>query len=193
MKALRILIVEDEYLVLMGLRASVEQLGHIVVGEATDGEQAIRLASKTRPDLILMDLNLPRLSGIDAITGIQEELMTPIIVISGYSLKDTITQANQSGVLAYLVKPVGKEELEPAITIAMSRFEEMERLKREAVEAKIELNNRKFIERAKGIIMRQKGMAEDEAMRYLQSKSRNENKKLAEVAKKIVAEYKIKS
>lgn len=178
MNKLRILIAEDEYLVLMGLKSAVEELGHEVIGEANNGELAIQLAKELKPDLILMDIKMPTLDGINATYYIQKNRPVPIIIISGYAETDLVDKASSEGVMGYLVKPVSKKELEPALAIAVNRFFEMQRLRNESQDAKMALENRKLVEKAKGIIMARLSLPEASAMKYLQQYSRRRNQSL---------------
>ena len=178
MQKLRVLIVEDEYLVLMGLKSAVEELGHEVVGEANDGELAIQAARELKPDIVLMDIKMPALDGINAAYYIQKERPVPIVIISGYAEADLVEKASSEGVMGYLVKPVSKKELEPVLSVAVSRFHEMQRLRSEGAEAKMALENRKCVEKAKGIVMKRLSLPEDAAMKYLQQYSRRNNQSL---------------
>lgn len=185
-KPLRILLAEDEFLVLIGLKSNVEQLGYHVVGEATDGESAVQLAIEKEPDLVIMDINMPNLDGIEAIKKINEKVLIPSIIVSGYHDEDLIRRANEEGVLYYLIKPIDIKDLEIAINISMSRFQEFQKLHDELKDTKQALEARKYIERAKGILMDRNDLKESEAMKHLQKVSRDQNKKLVVVAKEII-------
>lgn len=185
-KPLRILLAEDEFLVLMGLKSNVEQLGYHVVGEATNGESAVQLAIEKEPDLIIMDINMPSLDGIEAIKKINEKLFIPSIIVSGYYDEDLIRRATEEGVLYYLTKPIDIKDLQIAINISTSRFEELQKLQHELKDTKKALEARKYIERAKGILMDRNNLKEPEAMKYLQKMSRDHNKKLVVVAREII-------
>lgn len=180
------MLAEDEFMVLMGLKSSVAQLGHQVVGEATDGESAVKLALEKKPDLIIMDINMPKLDGLEAIKRINQELFIPSIIVSGYYDEELIEKASEEGVLYYLIKPINTKELQIAINISISRFNDLKELVMELKDTKKALEARKYIERAKGILMDRKGLKEAEAMRELQKISRNQNKKLVVVAKEII-------
>ncbi|BER91650.1 ANTAR domain-containing response regulator [Atrimonas thermophila] len=191
-KRLKVLIAEDEYVNLMGLRVNLEDLGHEVIGEAKDGEEAVRLAAELDPDLILMDINMPGIDGIQAVEEINEireaagKEIIPVIIISGYHDQNLVDRANEVGVFAYLVKPVREEELKVAIEVCLARFREFQELKKEYQRVKDSLEARKLIEKAKGILMYRNNLKEDEAMRALQRKSRDSNKKLVDIAKEII-------
>lgn len=185
-KKLNILIGEDEYLCLMGIKSIVEELGNTVVGEATDGEMLIELARKLKPDLIMVDVNMPKKDGIEAIMAINHTMFIPSIIISGYHDENMIKRATKEGVLYYLVKPVDRKDLQIAINIAMAKFNEIKSLHEEISHTKKLLEQRKLVEKAKGILMDRMQLKEDEAMKKLQTISRNKNIKLTEVAKQII-------
>lgn len=185
-KPLRVLLAEDEFLVLMGLKSNVEQLGYHVVGEATNGESAVQLALEKKPDLVIMDINMPNLDGIEAIKKINETLFIPSIIVSGYYDEDLIKRATEEGVLYYLVKPIDIKDLQIAINISISRFKEFQSLQDELQDTKKALEARKYIERAKGILMDRNNFKEPEAMKRMQKMSRDQNKKLVMVAKEII-------
>ncbi len=186
MDKLKILLAEDEYLVMMGIKANLEELGHKIVGEAMNGKEAVELALEKSPDLIIIDINMPYLDGIEAIKKINEKIVIPSIIVTGYSDTELIRKASQVGVFAYLVKPIEINELKPAIQVAMQRFKEFEFLSSELNNTKLALENRKFIEKAKGILMETLSLSEAEAMKHLQKKSQVKNMKLVEIAKKIL-------
>jgi len=187
----RIMIVEDEYLVLMGIKTMVEQLGHVVVAEAPDGLIAFDLAIEKNPDIILMDINIPKMNGIETCKKIQEIISIPIIFITGYSDKGLIQKAKNIGVLAYLIKPVSKKDLEPAIEIAVSRHQEIVKLREEVQRTKDLIETRKTIEMAKGIIMKRKNMDEEKAYKWMQRQSCNNNIKIETLAERIIEYYRI--
>ena len=185
-KKIRVLLAEDDYLVLMSLRLSLENLGYEVVAEATDGLQAVEQALQKKPDLILMDINMPYLDGIEALKKINEKYVAPSIIITGYSESKLVKRALEAGVFGYLVKPVDARELAPAIDVALKRFEEFTKLSEDLKDTKAALEARKYIEKAKGILMDNLHLSEAEAMKYLQKKSRTKNKKIVVIAKEII-------
>jgi two-component system, response regulator PdtaR len=184
--AMRILIVDDEPVIRMGLKTMLEEHGYHVVGEAADGEQAVTLAAKTSPDLIFMDIKMPGLDGIAAASTIMTRSPKPIILLTAWSERDLVQRAQEAGVLAYLVKPVREAELIPAIEVAMARFQELRALQNEVGTLKETLETRKFVERAKGILMKREGVDEQEAFLRIQRQSRNTRTPMREIAKAIL-------
>lgn len=182
-----ILIGEDEYLCLLGLRTIIENLGHAVVGEASDGVALVALANEVKPDLILVDINMPKKDGIEAIKEINDKLFIPSIIISGYHDEDMIKRASEEGVLYYLVKPVDEKDLKIAINIAMSKFEEIRNLHEELDNTKKMLEARKKIEHAKGILMDRMKLKEGDAMKKMQKMSKDKNIKLIDIAQQIIS------
>jgi response regulator NasT len=186
MKDLKVLIAEDEYLILMGLKSNLENLGCKVVGEATNGKELVKLALEKKPDMIIADINLPVMDGLEALRRISEKVFIPTLIVSGYDDEELIDKAKNLGVLGYLIKPIDESDLKAAIEIALSRFEDIKNLKNELEVTKETLESRKLIEKAKGIIMERLQLNEEESMKFLQKKSRNSNKKLVDVAKEII-------
>lgn len=183
---MRILIVDDEPVIRMGLKTMLEEHGYTVVGEAADGEQAVTLAAKTSPDLIFMDIKMPGLDGIAAASTIMTRSPKPIILLTAWSERDLVQRAQEAGVLAYLVKPVREAELIPAIEVAMARFQELRALQNEVGTLKETLETRKFVERAKGILMKREGVDEQEAFLRIQRQSRNTRTPMREIARAIL-------
>ena len=183
---LKILLAEDEHLCMMGLKHNILNLGHQIAGEATDGMEAVKLAKEEKPDLMIMDINLPKINGIEAIKKINENSFIPSIIVTGYHDEELIKKATRAGVFSYLVKPIDCKDIKAAIEVALARFEEFKDLRTELEDTKEALEARKYIERAKGILMDQKGLKEHEAMKKLQTISRNNNKKLFVIAKEII-------
>ncbi|MTI62038.1 MAG: response regulator [Firmicutes bacterium] len=185
-KSLNVLIAEDESVILMGLKSNLEKLGHRVVGEALDGKQAVKLALEKKPDLILLDINMPSMDGIEAASRINEQCLIPCIIITGYNDQKLIDRATEAGVFGYLIKPVGINDIRPAIDIARARFAEFKKLQDELDNAEEALKARKLIEQAKGILMDRMDLKEAEAMRLLQKRSNDQNKKIVIIARDII-------
>lgn len=186
MKPLRIVIADDESLHLMSLREQLEAIGHRVVGEADDGETALKLLRELHPDFAILDIKLPEPDGIDVAQTIMAERPLPIILLSAYSEGTLAERAANAHVAAYLMKPISQQDLIPAIALANSRFAEFQLLNREVKDLREALETRKHVERAKGILMRRLNLTEEEAFRRMQKQSQNENKKMSEIADAII-------
>jgi len=183
---LRILIADDESIRLLSLRGQLTALGHQVVAEASTGEEAISMAILTRPDLAILDIRMPVIDGIEAAERITQVRPIPIILLTAYSEAQLVERAAQSSISAYLMKPVSEEDLLPAITLALARFQQFQALRQEVADLREALEARKVIEKAKGILMRRLNLTEEEAFRRLQRQSQESNRKLAQVAEAIV-------
>lgn len=186
MENLRIVVADNESIIRMDLRELLEEAGHTVVGEATDGVKAVDLARKHRPDLVIMDIKMPEMDGITAAKIISNEKLAPVLLLTAFSQKDIVEKAKESGVLAYLVKPVKEVNLFPAMEIAISRFQEFAELERELEDVKNSLETRKILDRAKGILMDAYNLSENEAYRRIQQYSMSKRKSIREVAEAIV-------
>lgn len=186
LKKLRIFIAEDEAVILASFKMILKRNGYEVVGEATSGLQAYEKISEIKPDLILMDINLPELDGINVLIRISKIMVIPCIFITGQYSKELVERVNNSGAFGYLIKPVDERQIKASIEIAMERYREFKLLNTETNNLKAALEARKYIERAKGILMQKCSMSEADAMKHLQKKSRNANMKLLEAAKQII-------
>lgn len=186
METLRILIADDESIRLLSLRQQLGALGHQVVAEASNGQEAVALALATRPDLAILDIKMPVMDGIEAAQEITRHRPIPIILLTAYNEAELVERAAQANISAYLMKPVAEEDLLPAITLALTRFRQFEALRREVNDLREALEARKVIERAKGILMRRLNLTEEEAFRRLQRQSQDTNRKLAQVAEAII-------
>ena len=186
MEPLRILIADDESIRLMSLRKQLAALGHRVIAEASNGEEAVALAAAMQPDLAILDIKMPVADGIEAAQRITQSRPIPIILLTAYNEAELVERAAQANISAYLMKPVAEEDLLPAITLALIRFRQFEALRREVSDLREALEARKIIERAKGILVRRLDLTEEEAFRRLQKQSQDSNRKLAEVAEAIV-------
>jgi response regulator NasT len=186
MQKLRIVIADNESIIRMDLKELLEEAGHTVVGEAVDGVKAVELTRKHQPDLVVMDIKMPEMDGITAAKIISNEKLAPVLLLTAFSQKEIVEKAKDSGVLAYLVKPVKEANLFPAIEIALSRFQEFTELERELEEVKNSLETRKLLDRAKGILMDTHGLSESEAYRRIQQYSMAKRKSIREVAEAIV-------
>ncbi len=182
----RVLIVEDDTLVGMGLLAQLEKLGHVVVGQASTAAQAQQLFHDARPDIVLTDIRLDRADGIELVTQLLEERRCPALILSAYSDRDLIERASAAGVFGYLIKPVSAESLQAQMEIAVRRFGEREQLAREKEALTQNLETRKLIEKAKGIFMRRLNLDEPEAHRRLQQESQRRRISIADLAKRVI-------
>ncbi len=182
--ARRVLIAEDEALIRMDLAEMLRDEGYQVVGEAGDGQEAVELAEELRPDLVIMDVKMPRRDGIDAASEIAAKRIAPIVVLTAFSQRDLVERARDAGAMAYLVKPFSISDLIPAIEVAVSRFSEMTELEREVADLSDRLATRKLVERAKGLLQAKQGMTEPEAFKWIQRAAmdrRTTMKRVAEV------------
>lgn len=186
MTPLRLVIADNESIIRMDLREMLEDAGHEIVGEASDGKRAVELTKKYKPDLVLMDIKMPEMDGITAAGKISEEGIAPVLLLTAFSQQDIVEKAKGSGVLGYLVKPVREENLFPAIEIALSRWQEMKELEGELDKARDSLELRKTLDRAKGILMNAYNISEEEAYRRIQRYSMMKRKSIKEVAEAVV-------
>lgn len=181
-RSLRIVVADDEREMREYLREMLTLLGHEVVGAAADGRQLVALCEGHKPDLVISDVRMPDMDGIEAATRLASLTPVPIILISAFHDEETIGRAEADHILAYLVKPIKANNLEPAIALVMRRFEQFQDLRREAATLKQALEDRKIIERAKGRLMQQAHLDEAEAYRRLQHAARSMQKKLVDAA-----------
>ncbi len=184
----RVLIAEDEALIRLDLAEMLTEEGYEVVGEAGDGETAVRLAEQTRPDLVILDIKMPIMDGIAAAERIAGNRIAPVVILTAFSQRDLVERARAAGAMAYLVKPFQKSDLVPAIEIAVSRFAEIAALEAEVASLGERLETRKAVERAKGILMRDYGMSEPDAFRWIQRNAMDHRMTMRAVAERIVQE-----
>ncbi len=186
MDRIRIIIADDESLIRMDLREMLLNLGYLVVGEVGDGRSAVNLARELKPDVVIMDIKMPDMDGIDAAKILTEERISPVILLTAYSQKDLVERAKEAGVVGYMVKPFRETDLVPAIEVALARFKEFEALHKEVDDLQLALETRKLVDRAKGILMDSQGLSEAEAFRKIQKMSMNTRKPMKEVAEAII-------
>ena len=180
----RVLIAEDEALIRMDLAEMLREEGYEIVGEAGDGQETVELAERHKPDLVIMDVKMPRRDGIDAAAEIASKRIAPIVVLTAFSQRDLVERARDAGAMAYLVKPFTISDLIPAIELAVSRFAEITELEREVANLSDRLETRKIVERAKGLLQSKQGMTEPEAFKWIQRAAmdrRTTMKRVAEV------------
>ena len=182
----RILVADDDHIIATGLSANLADLGYSVVGPARDGQEAVELARQLIPDLALMDIRMPRLDGLQAAEVIYRELGIPVVIVSAFSDPELVSTAQSIGVFGYLLKPVSADQVRVNLSIAWGRFAEAVNSQSEVEQLRNRLEERKFIEQAKWIIVKRKGIAEDEAMRLLQKQARNNRRPLVEVAQGVI-------
>ncbi len=183
---LRIVIADDESLIRMNLKETLVGMNYLVVGEAGDGVSVINLARELRPDLIIMDIKMPKLDGIQAAKVLTEERIAPVLLLTAYSDRELVDRAREAGVVNYIVKPFREAELLPAIEITLGRFGEFREIEREMQDLKETLETRKLVERAKGVLMDTQGLKEQEAFRKIQQLSMNTRKSMREIAQAIL-------
>ncbi len=193
MEHLRVVIADNESIIRMDLKELLEEAGHAVVAEAADGLQAVEMTRKHKPDLVIMDIKMPEMDGIAAAKIISNEKLAPVLLLTAYSQKEIVEKAKDSGVLAYLVKPVKESNLFPAMEIALSRFQEYLEIEQELHDLRNSLETRKILDRAKGILMDAYGLSEQEAFRRIQQYSMAKRKSIREVAESIIEAAKKKT
>jgi len=164
----RVLIAEDEALIRLDLSEMLSEEGFEVVGQAVDGEQAVAMATELRPDLVILDVKMPKKDGIEAAGEIVAEQIAPVVILTAFSQRDLIERARDAGAMAYLVKPFSKADLLPAIELAVARYAETAALRLEVADISQRLEARKIIDRAKGLLMTHQKMTEPEAFRWIQ-------------------------
>jgi two-component system, response regulator PdtaR len=189
-KPRRVLIAEDEALIRLDLAEMLREEGYDVVGEAGDGQEAVDLAEKLHPDLVIMDVKMPRRDGIDAASEIAQKRLAPVLVLTAFSQRELVERARDAGAMAYLVKPFSITDLIPAIELAVSRYGELAALETEVANLSERLETRKLVERAKGLLQEKQGMSEPEAFKWIQRAAmdrRTTMKRVAEVVLETLA------
>lgn len=182
----RVVIAEDEALIRLDLAEMLAEEGYEVVGQAGDGQTAVELAQELRPDLVVLDIRMPKLDGIAAAQRIAEERIAPVVILTAFSQRDLVESAREAGAMAYLVKPFNKHDLIPAVEMAMSRFTEMRHLEDEVADLSERLETRKLVERAKGVLQEQLGLSEPDAFRWIQKTAMDLRLSMRQVADGVV-------
>jgi response regulator NasT len=182
----RVLIAEDEALIRLDLSEMLAEEGFEVVGQAADGEQAVALATELRPDLVIMDVKMPKKDGIDAAADIVGEQIAPVVILTAFSQRELIERARDAGAMAYLVKPFSKADLLPAIELAVARYAETAALRQEVADISQRLEARKVIDRAKGLLMTHQKMTEPEAFRWIQRTAMDRRTSMQAVANAVL-------
>ena len=188
---IKIYIAEDESIILMNFKMILQQLVYEVVGSSVNGEKALKDILELKPDLLLLDINMPRLDGISLFESVSKAYDAACIFITGHFSEAFVEKAKKAGALGYLIKPVDEKQLKASIEVAVARFDERCILRDETEKLRADLSDRKYIERAKGILMDSFGLKEGEAMARLQKLSRDKNKKLAVIARELIEKEKI--
>lgn len=180
------MIAEDEALIRLDLAEMLAEEGYDVVGQAGDGEEAIELAMALRPDLVVMDVKMPKLDGIAAASQIAQARIAPVVMLTAFSQRELVERARDSGAMAYLVKPFTKSDLVPAIEMAMSRFAEITALEHEVGDLTDQLATRKAIERAKGLLQEALSISEPDAFRWIQRTAMDLRLTMQQVAQGVI-------
>lgn len=184
--ALRVVVAEDESLIRLDLVEMLREEGYEVVGEAADGQQAVDLAVALRPDLVIMDVKMPRRDGIDAASEIAEKRIAPVVILTAFSQRELVEKARDAGAMAYLVKPFSKADLMPAVELAASRYTEISSLENEIADLQERLETRKLIERAKGKLMESQSLTEPQAFKWIQRAAMDRRTTMKAVAEVII-------
>ncbi|HSR29831.1 MAG TPA: response regulator [Anaerolineae bacterium] len=184
---MRILIADDEALTRMGLRAMLQEMGHLLVGTAADGVTALQMARESKPDLAVLDIKMPGMDGLAVAKAIAEQCPLPVVMLTAYSERELVQRAAATEtVQAYLVKPIREEELAPAIELASARFSEWQALQQEAADRHEALATREIVDQAKGLLMKRDGLTEGEAFLEIQHRARRHRRSMRRVAEEIL-------
>ena len=183
----RVVIAEDEALIRLDLAEMLGEEGYDVVGQAGDGEKAVTLAEELRPDLVVLDVKMPKLDGIAAAQRIAEQRIAPVVILTAFSQRELVERARDAGAMAYLVKPFTKNDLVPAVEMAVSRFAELQLLEAEVADLTERLETRKSVDRAKGVLQHQLGLSEPDAFRWIQKTAMDLRLSMKQVADGVVA------
>jgi AmiR/NasT family two-component response regulator len=182
----RVVLAEDEALIRLDLAEMLSEEGYEVVGQAGDGERAVELVEELRPDLVVLDVKMPKVDGITAAARIAELRVAPVVILTAFSQRELVERAKEAGAMAYVVKPFGKADLVPAIEIARSRFAEVQQLEAEVADLTDRLETRKLVDRAKGVLQRRLGISEPDAFRWIQKTAMDLRRPMREVAEGVV-------
>jgi two-component system, response regulator PdtaR len=182
----KVVVAEDEAIIRLDLKEMLEEEGFEVVGEAADGDAALRLAQEQRPHLVIMDIKMPGLDGLQAAERITEQDLAAVLILTAFSQRELVHRAAEAGAMGYVVKPFQKSDLMPAIEIALARYSQLSALKRETASVSEQLAVRKLVDRAKGKLMDRDGMSEADAFRLLQKRAMDERRPLRAVAEDIL-------
>jgi two-component system, response regulator PdtaR len=186
MESLRVLVADDESIIRLDLRETLRKMGHEVIAEAGDGLRAVEMSRQLKPDLVILDIKMPEMDGIDAAKVIAGEKIAPVVLVTAYSQIDLVQRAQEAGVFGYVVKPFKESDLMPAIAIATARFREYLSISQQAASLQEALDARKLVERAKGLLMQKHSLTEQEAFRRIQVQSMNTRRSMKEIAEAII-------
>jgi AmiR/NasT family two-component response regulator len=182
----KVLIAEDEAIIRLDLKEMLEEEGFDVVGEASDGEAAVRLARERGPDLVIMDIKMPGMDGLTAAERIVSDGIAAVLILTAFSQRDLVHRAAEAGAIGYLVKPFQKSDLVPAIEIALARHAELAAVKKESRSLSEQLETRKLVDRAKGKLMDDQNLTEAEAFRSIQKRAMDERRSMRAVAEEVL-------
>jgi response regulator NasT len=181
-----VLIAEDEAIIRLDLKEMLEEEGFSVVGEASDGDAALRNAEEKRPDLIIMDIKMPGVDGLTAAEQVTERGLGAVLILTAFSQRDLVVRAAEAGAMGYLVKPFQKSDLLPAIEVALARYAQLAAARKESSDLSEQLATRKVVDKAKGRLIDEKGMTEAEAFRHIQKRAMDERRPMREVAQEVL-------
>ena len=184
---IRVVIAEDEAIIRLDLRETLEEEGYEVVGESGRGDHALELVRELKPDIAILDIKMPHMDGLEAARIITQERICGVLMLTAFSQREVVEDARDAGALAYLVKPYQKSDLIPAIEVAIGRFRELQHLSGEVDALGEQLETRKLIDRAKGLLMDEAGLKESEAFTFIQRTAMSERTRMREVAERIIA------
>ena len=184
--ARRVIVAEDEALIRMDIVEVLRDAGFDVVGEASDGEAAISLTRQHKPDLVVMDITMPKLDGLSAAEVIGKERLAPVVMLTAFAQPEFVARANEAGAIAYVVKPFTPERLLPQVEIALSRYQEQTQLEAEYADALERLETRKLLDRAKGLLQAKMKLSEPESFRWIQKASMDRRLTMGEVAQAVI-------
>ena len=182
----RVLVAEDEPLIRLDIVQTLKTFNQIVVGQVTNGKEAVEVARKEKPDVVLMDVKMPGGDGISATKILSEEKIATVVILTAYSQQPLVAEAIESGAGAYIVKPFEPEQLLPAMEIAISRFDQLNALESQITDIRARVEVRKKVDRAKGLLMENMNLSEPEAFRWIQKNSMDKRLSMAEVAEAVI-------
>ena len=185
--AVRIVLAEDEAIIRLDLRESLQEEGYEVVGDVGRGDKAVEMVDELRPDVAIFDIKMPGMSGLEAAKIVSDRKICPVVMLTAFSQREIIEQARDAGALAYLVKPFQKTDLVPAIELAIARFAELKSLSGEVAALGAQLEIRKLVDRAKGVLIDKHQMSESDAFSFIQSMAMSQRMKMGDIAEQIIA------